>query len=90
MLIVETVIDQFNTGFDIMIDTETCEMQIDMIVSDGTVLPGKVEKFPNLISLSACFCADVGLRTAIDILTRNNVPTNSPLWELNHSNPHRN
>ena len=44
------------------------------------------DTFQNARMLSAELVADLGLRSAIDLLEASNVPRTHPLWDLNHSN----
>lgn len=47
------------------------------------------QEYPNAVSASADIRDTLGLGPAIDLLTAMGIDTNSALWDLNHSNPHR-
>lgn len=72
----------------VYIDTEVLELQVELKLGDRWELTDK-GTYPNLKVLSASFRDAVSYGKAYDVLIENEVPKESFLWDLNHSNPWR-
>jgi len=64
---------------------DTKVMSVGIKVGQGETVGGKAHTYSNLLSLSADLEAQIGLSSAIQMLTYYDVPKTSPLWDLNHS-----
>lgn len=86
MLIVDTITDDGATH-EIMIDTDTKHLFVKLVLRDGYEVIRQDDEYPNLSMLSANLVAEIMYGPAVELLTKHNVPHDSPLWDLNHRNP---
>jgi hypothetical protein len=72
----------------VLIDTDALSMIIEKRLGDEWVETTS-DTYPNLKALSSDFRCDIGFGPAYDILMEHDVPKDSDMWHLNHSNPWR-
>lgn len=75
-----------NQEVRVLIDTDALSMIVERKVGDGWMETSS-GSYPSLKALSSDFRCDVGFGPAYDMLIDNEVPKDSDMWHLNHSNP---
>lgn len=89
MLIADTLSDGEGTTTEVMIDTEANHLYVKLTLCDGYEIVRHDDVYTNLKVLSAHLVSELMYSPTYDLLERHQVPHDSPLWDMNHSNPWR-
>lgn len=89
MLIADTIKDGEGITTEVMIDTEAKHLYVKLTLQDGYEIVRHDDVYANLAAMSAHLVCELMYGPTYDLLERHAVPHDSPLWDLNHSNPWR-